>query len=47
MKELKVFSTLQVSLFKLSDGEHHGISKLCGQDSMTGAELERGREGGS
>ena len=39
-----VFPTLQVSFFKLSDGKHHGICELSGQDSMTGAQLETQRE---
>lgn len=39
-----VFPTLQVSFFELGDGKHHGICKLCGQDSVTGTQLERERE---
>lgn len=47
-RELNVrqaFCTLQVSLFKLSDGEHHGISQLGGQHRVAGAELQGGRGG--
>lgn len=33
--------TFQVPLFKLCDGEHHGICQLCGQNRMTRAELKQ------
>lgn len=37
--------TLQVSLLELSDGKHHGIGQLGGQDSVAGAQLEVVRGG--
>lgn len=36
-------STFKVSLLKLSDGKHHGVRELGGQDGVTGAQLERDR----
>lgn len=37
--------TPQVSLLELSDGKHHGIGQLGGQDSVAGAQLEVVRGG--
>lgn len=34
--------TLEVPLLELSDGEHHGVGQLGGQDGVAGAELEEG-----
>lgn len=34
--------TLEVPLLELSDGEHHGVGQLGGQDSVAGAQLKEG-----